>query len=411
MTSGTAATISMSEAARVGWDVIVIGAGPAGSVAAIVLSRLGRRVLLVDRANFPRDKVCGCCLGPAAVESLRELGLAEVLDAHHATPMMHFDLRAAQHQLNVPLHGGRVLSRRLFDAALVEKAIGCGVTFLPRCLAGIGSVDDLYRHVQLRSAGQHGVARTRLVIAAGGLGFAIDGSHSAGQRRERLWRRSRVGGGTTIASTGVDLPWGEVRSIVARRGYVGLARLEDDQLAVGGAFDAALIRERGGLGGAAAQVFEESNVHAPAALADAHWLGAPQLTRQPFRVAAERVLAVGDAAGFVEPFTGEGMTWAIQSARQAAGLAEAVLSRADVEWDPAVEERWTRLHRSLVRSSQIRCRGIAETLRHPMLVHSCMMTGRIVPRLYQMVVDRVHGRGLGAREPLSTRLEVARGGA
>src|SRR5580658_10826881 len=61
------------------WDVIVIGAGPAGSVTALELARLGCRVLLVDKASFPRSKVCGCCLNGAAIGTLHDLGLGNVL--------------------------------------------------------------------------------------------------------------------------------------------------------------------------------------------------------------------------------------------------------------------------------------------------------------------------------------------
>ena len=60
------ATLTPSAAADRHWDGVVIGAGPAGSAAAIWLARAGRRVLLVDRATMPREKVCGCCLSPTA---------------------------------------------------------------------------------------------------------------------------------------------------------------------------------------------------------------------------------------------------------------------------------------------------------------------------------------------------------
>ena len=62
------------------WDALVIGAGPAGSVTARELARRGRRVLLVDRATFPRSKVCGGCLNGAAIRTLERLGLGRVLE-------------------------------------------------------------------------------------------------------------------------------------------------------------------------------------------------------------------------------------------------------------------------------------------------------------------------------------------
>ena len=58
------------------WDVVVAGAGPAGSIAALVLARSGARVALVDKAAFPRDKACGDLIGPRGVRLLEELGVA-----------------------------------------------------------------------------------------------------------------------------------------------------------------------------------------------------------------------------------------------------------------------------------------------------------------------------------------------
>lgn len=62
------------------FDAIVVGAGPAGSTAAAKLSQLGRRVLLLDRVSFPRDKTCGDAIQAGAIELLRELGYREPLE-------------------------------------------------------------------------------------------------------------------------------------------------------------------------------------------------------------------------------------------------------------------------------------------------------------------------------------------
>ncbi|MEO8205646.1 MAG: FAD-dependent monooxygenase, partial [Chthoniobacterales bacterium] len=56
------------------WDVAIVGAGPAGSVCAAFCAKLGLKTLLLDRSSFPRDKVCGDCVNPAAWDVLRRLG-------------------------------------------------------------------------------------------------------------------------------------------------------------------------------------------------------------------------------------------------------------------------------------------------------------------------------------------------
>ena len=69
------ATLPIGAATSELWDAVVIGAGPAGSMTARELARLGRKVLLVDKAAFPRGKVCGCCLSGSALTTLRSVGL------------------------------------------------------------------------------------------------------------------------------------------------------------------------------------------------------------------------------------------------------------------------------------------------------------------------------------------------
>src|SRR5260370_26262195 len=80
-----AATLDLQTAARTVWDAVVVGAGPAGSLAARELARRGRAVLLVDRAAFPRAKVCGCFLNGNALATLRDGGLGD-RTAHGGAP-------------------------------------------------------------------------------------------------------------------------------------------------------------------------------------------------------------------------------------------------------------------------------------------------------------------------------------
>ena len=126
-------------------------------------------------------------------------------------------------------------------------------------------------------------------------------------------------------------------------GYTGLVRLEDGRLDVAAAFDAAWVRAAGGPGRAAARLLREAGWPAPDRLEALPWRGTPALTRRPRRVAAERLFVVGDAAGYVEPFTGEGMAWALAS-----GAAVAPLAARAVTWRPELARRWADLHSRVV---------------------------------------------------------------
>jgi 2-polyprenyl-6-methoxyphenol hydroxylase-like FAD-dependent oxidoreductase len=173
-------------------------------------------------------------------------------------------------------------------------------------------------------------------------------------------------------------------------GYVGLVRLEDGRLDVAAAFDPAAVRAAGGPGGAAARVLAAAGWPAPEGLGALPWRGTPALTRRAPRPAAERLFALGDAAGYVEPFTGEGMGWAL-----AAGAAVAPLAaRAAAEWRPEFAGRWTRRYRRVVGRRQYACRAAAAVLRRPWLTRLAVGVLGFAPGLAAPVL-RLLDRGDG----------------
>ena len=105
------------------WDAVVVGAGPAGALAARESARRGLRVLLVDREAFPRWKVCGCCLSGRALGTLAGVGLADLPHRHGALPLREVRLAARHRDAVVALPDGVALSRQTLDAALVEAGI------------------------------------------------------------------------------------------------------------------------------------------------------------------------------------------------------------------------------------------------------------------------------------------------
>jgi flavin-dependent dehydrogenase len=106
------------------------------------------------------------------------------------------------------------------------------------------------------------------------------------------------------------------------------------------------------------------------------------LNWRPKRVSAERVFAVGDAAGYVEPFTGEGISWALAS-----GLAAApVAARATRGWDAGMIQEWTTAHRRLIGRRQVACRIAARLLRMPHLCRGLIGALSMTPSLATPVV-------------------------
>ncbi|HEV3440556.1 MAG TPA: NAD(P)/FAD-dependent oxidoreductase [Gemmata sp.] len=330
-------------------DVIVIGAGPAGAVTARELSRSGCRVLLVDKASFPRSKVCGCCLNGAAVGILNKVGLGSVLT--DAVPLHRVSIAAGQRTADVTLPRGVALSREIFDARLVEEAVNNGVEFRSGTVAKLGEERPDGREVFLNSV----PAFARVVVQASGL--------AGGEATPEP--RSRIGAGTMIPaefSCAFFVP-GTIYMATGRHGYVGLVRVEDNRLDIAAAFDPGFIKACGGLGPAAEAILREVGWPVSPGLAELPWKGTPGLTRRPVHVAAHRLFAVGDAAGYIEPFTGEGMAWAVMSATVLAPIA----ARAASRWNVGLVREWEVAHSRILGHRQRLCQVVAHILRSPLL--------------------------------------------
>jgi flavin-dependent dehydrogenase len=350
-----AATLALKEAAGRRWGAVVVGAGPAGATAARQLARLGVTTLLVERSAFPRGKVCGCCLNGRAAALLDGVGLKGLPARCGARPLRTLLLHAGGQAAQVALRGSVALSREAFDAALVAAAVEAGAAFLPQTRASLGESGGGERRVGLQQGESRQETSAAVVVAADGLG----GRLLAGSKASPA---ARIGAGTTAAAAPAFYRDGVVFMTCGPGGYFGLVRLEDDRLDLAAAFDAAALRECGP-GGAARRLLNDAGWPPPPELERLPWRGTPALTRRPLRLGAERVFAVGDAAGYIEPFTGEGMAWALAVGAAVAPLAMEAAQR----WRPEMVGRWARLHRLAVGRRQYPCRAAAATLRRPWL--------------------------------------------
>ncbi len=371
------ATIDAANASRDLWDAVVVGAGPAGTVAARELSRNGMRVLLVDKAQFPRRKVCGCTLNSAALTALDRVGLGRVVAENHGVTLSAVRLASAGTIATIALPGGVALSRERFDLALLREAVASGVAFLSGVSARLGASERDWREVRLGPI----ATRARLVVAADGLASTIAASDGV---RAVTKPRSRLGIGTIVPDAPRFYSDGTVYMAVGRGGYVGLVRLEDGQLDLAAAMDPAFLREHDGPGNAAIRILETSGFPAIPGLSNAPWRGTPPLTRRLARIGGNRWLAIGDAAGYVEPFTGEGMAWAISSALAVTPIAIRAV-RAST-WQPRFVQEWTSAHARTVRQNQGICRVSAWVLRSQTLSRLCVTALSLAPRLASPVV-------------------------
>lgn len=352
----------------------MIGGGPAGALAAALSARSGLDTLLLERSAFPRDKVCGGILGGLALAALETANASAVLARCGSLPVREFEVVANGRSVRLPLPRHRVVARRDFDAALLDLASRDGAEVWTETRGAI--VEDTADRaiVAARSATAEVAIEARVVIAADGLGSRALGESTVASG-------SRIGAGAVIASD--DGPPPHVLSMaIGAHGYVGMVRLPNGDLDVAAAIDPEFARGRS-LGAACDAILEESGVGGPSLRARLV-RGTPALTRRPPRAGRGRVFAVGDAAGYVEPFTGEGIGWALVSALTLAPL----LPRA-ASGDRSVATEYGDRLGIAVRDRQRLCRALAWTMRRPPLVDLALLAVRAAPFLAAGVISRL----------------------
>ncbi|MCU1657207.1 MAG: hypothetical protein JWO57_1863 [Pseudonocardiales bacterium] len=305
------------------FDAVIVGAGPAGSTAALCLARAGARVALVDRRAFPRDKACGDLVGPRGVRLLEEFGI-EVAEARRVGDMIVVGpsgrraLLPALPGADYPDHALAV-SRLVFDRALFEAAVAAGACPVRDLFVGLTGDPLTPGGVQLAAGGE---LRADVVVGADGATSRVATAAGLVDARRALWGFALRG----YVDAPVDLPhillwepepwrlfpgYGWIFPTADGGANVGLG------LAVGP--DRLLARQAG-------ERFDDfcGYLHRQGLLPAVRrgsvpllggWLKMGLIGTLPAR---GTVLLTGDAAGLVNPLQGEGIAQAMASGRAAA---------------------------------------------------------------------------------------------
>jgi len=313
------------------FDVAIVGGGPAGSTCAAFCAEAGLRTLVLEREKFPREKVCGDCINPASWPVLEKLELAEqirnrphgVLDAVEFIAMGGQKLRA-----DLPRRDNGMISvkRSLFDHLLLERARTVGaeireeatVIALDRTAAKNWKIDIV------REA-----FTARIIVGA-------DGRNSTVARLRNLLprpERERV-----ALQAHIPLPRDFGDRIVLQflpEGYSGQAPVNDSEL------NLCLVGTPPTISSLRNWAEREFKLAAEQA-----WRTITPLTRAPVPAAHENLFFIGDAARVVEPFTGEGIYYALRSGELAANAIVRIIRGEDRR--PAIRE-FTHAHRAMYR--------------------------------------------------------------
>jgi flavin-dependent dehydrogenase len=306
-------------------DVVVVGAGPAGSALAARLAARGVGVLLLDARAFPREKPCGDCVNPGGVALLERWGWARALRGEVAVrEIAGWRLAAAGGPGFAPSYGGARVAwgvrRRDLDAALLRRAVACGARFAPglRVVAVSRAPDGRVDGVWARGAQGPVRVGARLVVGADGLRSVVAARLGLVRRPPRRRKVAWVAHvpGAADALDGVGELW------VARgpggRGacVVGLAPLGDGSLNVT-CVHAPPEGERPASWEAVLACVPEAARRLRGFAREPGLLVSGPFDRPVRRTWVAGALLVGDAAGYYDPFTGAGIYRALRSAELA----------------------------------------------------------------------------------------------
>lgn len=309
------------------FDIIIVGAGPAGSAAATLLAGRGHRTLLLDKAAFPRDKICGEALSPAAAPILERLGVRSAIEAMSfrlgGMRILSPDGSACAGRYpslpDLPAYGLSV-PRLAFDPVLIEAARRAGAEFRERTEAK-ALLWEGDRCVGVRTA--EGPLRARAVILGEGRfsrlhpGLVRSPREPARRRRVFVATFEGVRGLSDLLELAVRSA--RVQTIISPQG--------PERAAI-----SAVLTGKEGLESPPMEGFLRLLRADPVLserLQDAEAVSPLKgLTLDPYRgdpVPADGLLAIGDCTGFFDPLTGEGMYRALRSAELGASVLAAAL--------------------------------------------------------------------------------------
>ena len=364
------------------FDAVVVGAGPAGSVAALVLAQAGARVALVDKAAFPRDKACGDLVGPRGVQVLADLGLT-VPDAGQGSDLLAVGPSGRASRLpafpgrSYPGHGV-VAPRAGFDHALREAAIAAGAHPVRARIAAVEGAHAGSLRAVVASDGQR--------LAAGAV-IGADGALSPVARLAGMLRPETALWGFAIRAylpAQVPLPLLVLLDAAPWRIYPGYGWLfpgEDGQANLGIGVGLGSTRRsvplRDDLARFCGLLARRGDIR-PGVQPGPVMGGWLRMGGSGTPPAAGNVLLVGDAAGYLDALTGEGIGAALA---QAAALAHCVAAGRAGDYERA----WRHASR---RSSRLTA-GLLWARHQPLLGPRIVPAAQLLPRVFTRIVNLV----------------------
>ena len=323
------------------YDIIIIGGGPAGASAALFLEKRGYHIALLDQARFPRDKICGEFISPASDAILSELGVLDAIEALNPTRLRGIALSAYESswlQVDYPSSAGGAtmtslsVERSILDNLMLDKVRNSRIELME----GFKVVDLIFGDDRVCGVKGHDETKTKFNINAK---IVIDagGRNSVSLRRLNLRKNSSGKGKIALAAH-----WEDIKILgnycymhISHPGYTGIAPVGDNRANV------VLVVEKTCLIGENVDNYFRRTVLKNKLRREILGAGRPAEKARVIGSLAYAVktpqcgglLLVGDATGFIDPFTGEGIYLSLRSSQLASDVVKSAFDRYDFSKD------------------------------------------------------------------------------
>ncbi|MEY2541004.1 MAG: hypothetical protein QOI22_606 [Verrucomicrobiota bacterium] len=355
------------------FDAVIVGAGPAGSTCAAFCAQVGLRTLLLERETFPREKVCGDCLNPACWPVLRRLGVFE-----RVRQLPHGKLDAVEF---IAIGGGKVrvdlpagdeseiaVKRSLFDDLLLSHAMELGAEV--RDATTVISIEKGPSDTWKIDIGTE-VLEARILVAADGRNSTISRLCNLLPRpaRERVALQSHI-----------PLPENFGHRVVLQflpEGYSGQAPVNEREL------NLCLV----GVPASISKLRRWAEKHFGIPL-DHQWRSITPLTRDAISPVRDNLFLIGDAARVVEPFTGEGIYYALRGGEVAANAIAKIVGGQDPQ---STLREFERVHAGMYRGRLWINQLARAAVLSPRFASFVLQAARFQPAILRLLTAKIVG--------------------